>query len=98
MMPMDPRTAAMSRMGAMGVAPDENIRQDTGKVPMGDANYRMAESPEQSCAACIHFIGPDACEIVAGRIDPGGVSDFFETSVTGPPTGGPPTTAGPAGP
>lgn len=95
---MDPRTTAMSRMGAMGVAPDENLRSDAGKAPMGDVNYRMADTPEMSCMACKHFIADSACDVVAGRIDPNGVSDLFEPGVPGPPSGAPPTTAGPVGP
>lgn len=85
MMPMGPKQAAMSRMGAMGVAPDETTRMDAGKTPMGDAGYRQAETPEMSCQTCAHFQAPDACELVAGRIDPNGVSDLFEP-LEAPPT------------
>lgn len=69
---------ATSRLGAMGVAPDEGMRADAGKVPMGEAGYQQAQTPEQSCASCVHFDGMASCDVVAGQIDPNGVSTLWE--------------------
>jgi hypothetical protein len=68
----DSRLAAMG-MGAGGADPTQS-----GMVPMGDANYRQAVDPQMSCGSCAHFVDPDQCAVVAGRISYEGVSDFFE--------------------
>lgn len=94
---------ANSRLAAMGMGSGGAPPAEAGKVPMGDANYQRAPSPEQACGACAHFIDPDMCEIVAGRVAVDGVSDFFEpVQMAGPPQGGqmpaaPPAPPAPAG-
>lgn len=49
-----------------------------GKVPQYEANYREGDE-EHRCERCANYI-PEMvrCQIVAGRIDPNGVSDYFE--------------------
>jgi hypothetical protein len=49
-----------------------------------EAGYRPADSSEQSCGNCAHFIrnaqqalGQGICEVVSGQISPNGVSDMF---------------------
>lgn len=74
----DARRNAGSRLGAMGGGPEyAEMNGDEGKVPMGEVNYRPAEGPEMSCSTCAHFDGAGSCEVVAGEIDPRGVSDAF---------------------
>lgn len=49
-----------------------------------EAGYRPADSADQSCSNCAHFIrnaqqglGEGICEVVGGPISPNGVSDAF---------------------
>lgn len=110
MMPMNPTQGpptmaaaaanGRGRLAAAGMGAGGDPSTDAGKVPPGDANYRQAPDPATSCAACAHFIDPDGCEVVAGRIAIDGVSDLFTPADAGAPAGqmpaGPPPA--PAGP
>lgn len=48
-----------------------------GQQPKGDVDYRVAQTPEQSCATCANFDGQQGCAVVAGTIDPRGVSNAY---------------------
>lgn len=51
------------------------------KVTPEDANYSsVSPDPAARCAACENFVEPDRCLVVAGVINPMGVSDFFTPS------------------
>ena len=67
---MQAQSNGMSRLDAMA--------SDGALKAKGDVDYRVAETPEQSCGVCVHFDGQQGCEVVAGTIDPRGVSDAFE--------------------
>lgn len=70
MMQPTPALSASSRVaGAMGQQVEPN-----------QAGYRSADDPNVSCAACLHFQPPNACELVAGDINPSGVCDLFEAA------------------
>lgn len=67
------------------------------KKTKSEVNYRDAGSSNTRCEKCKHFRWADggngSCAVVAGRIDPGFVSDAFETRgsslmdlITGEPT------------
>jgi hypothetical protein len=57
-------------------AGQNNVGAD-GKVSKQDANYRKADG-EQRCDNCSHWQSPSGCEIVAGKIVPDMVSDYWE--------------------
>jgi hypothetical protein len=59
----------------MPEALDEMADASTGGMvdPMA-ARYL---GPESRCMGCIHFMEPNACEIVAGPIDPQGICMLF---------------------
>jgi len=65
-----------------------------GQQSQTEANYRPAESPERSCANCIHFDGEGGCEVVAGEIRPDGTSDNFEPAGGGGMASSPSASAG----
>lgn len=42
-----------------------------------EVNYREAEDPEVSCGECLNFMPPDACSVVAGKVNAAAVCDAF---------------------
>lgn len=65
-----------------GIKPEvsANARIDSmmgGKAPQAEVHYRPAATPDQSCSSCANFQPPQSCAVVAGVIDPHGVSDLF---------------------
>jgi hypothetical protein len=62
---------------------DEHLSDE--KVPQADANYRPADTPDETCSRCEHYMASDqaeeaSCEKVAGTVEAGYVSDLFEPS------------------
>lgn len=47
------------------------------KVPQAQVNYRPA-SDGKACGGCSHFIEPNACQLVDGKILPEMTCDLFE--------------------
>lgn len=100
-MPPPDEAAAMPDMTAMPpdamaappeAMPTEPEGDEGGFIDPESARYF---GPESRCAGCIHFMGPNACEIVSGPIDPQGVCMLFLAG--GAPTDMPPTDAMPTG-
>ena len=59
-----------------------NQGADVGiKVSQEEANYRDAGSSRTRCGTCAHFqpgeAGGGTCDVVAGNISPGGLSDLW---------------------
>ena len=48
------------------------------KVSKAAARYQDRPRGQQRCGRCAHFLAPNSCEVVAGRISPNGWSRFFE--------------------
>ncbi|MGE4426044.1 MAG: hypothetical protein AB7G37_06310 [Solirubrobacteraceae bacterium] len=73
------RRGAESTLGAAGMQDFAGeATGDEGKVPMAEAGYRQGDPMGAACGACANFQPPDRCAVVAGQIDPAGVSDLFE--------------------
>ena len=60
------------------VPPDAPEYEDEGtKYTKPEVNYRPAGSSDTNCGNCGHYEGDGICALVAGLIDPGGVSDLY---------------------
>lgn len=95
MMPMSAGRNADSRLESMGMG-QNGVPGEPGKVPMADVRYRQGDE-QASCGVCANFVPPDACQIVAGRVEPQGMCDAYEPP--GAQQAGPPMSAPmPAGP
>ncbi len=42
------------------------------KLPQPSVGYRTTPNGDRDCSNCKYFVGPDACEKVAGKISPQG--------------------------
>lgn len=42
-----------------------------------EVNYRLGDG-ESSCGSCSHYIPPEGCQIVKGKIESNGLCDLFE--------------------
>lgn len=70
---------------AMDVEPTEDVQvEDVAAepemvTPMGYVDQTAARyfGPDSICQVCTHFLEPDACEVVAGVIDPAGRCSLF---------------------
>lgn len=59
--------------------PEVPAEEPIESIPGGSVDPAVARylGPESRCGGCIHFLEPDACEIVAGPIAPDGVCSLF---------------------
>ena len=48
------------------------------KLSLAEVDYSDAPSPDQSCAQCLFFLPPGACEIVQSPIHPGGTCVLWQ--------------------
>lgn len=72
------RQGASSRLDSLGFGLNGNAAAGAGKQAMGDVHYAAATDLARSCGDCVHFQQPNACELVAGNIDPSATCDLFE--------------------
>lgn len=76
-----------SRGDVKAVASSQDVGD--GTLTKAEANYRDADTPEESCGTCANFDGHSTCKVVAGRISADHVSDEYKakkgTSDTAPP-------------
>jgi hypothetical protein len=49
-----------------------------GHLPKALAFYRDSPNQGRHCDDCVHFIEPNACEIVGGEISPNGWCHYFK--------------------
>jgi len=64
-----------------------------GKISKARAQYQDRPRGRQQCSGCVHFQGPDSCEIVAGPISPNGWCRHFKSGggrMRAVPSGSPP--------
>jgi hypothetical protein len=73
-MPMMPPQAA----APAPAAPPMVARGQPRNVPKDVARYQDRPNRDQRCGRCMHFLPPDNCEIVTGRISPQGWCRYFE--------------------
>ena len=53
-----------------------SVVNDASQLSKSQVEYEdRAKDPEHVCRKCGHFVSPDACELVAGDISPGGWCD-----------------------
>jgi hypothetical protein len=51
---------------------------DAGKMAKSVVQYRYHHGPHDNhCAICANFLPPEACKLVAGKIDPNGYCTAF---------------------
>jgi hypothetical protein len=60
----------------LGLATAESAVADE-KLSQKDAEYQATPKQGQSCANCQHFIPPDSCKLVSGKISPNGWCSFW---------------------
>jgi hypothetical protein len=73
-MPMFPPQAA----APAPTAPPVTARGLSRNVPKAAALYQDRPYRGQRCGRCTHFVRPNRCEIVTGRISPQGWCRYFE--------------------
>lgn len=73
-MPMMPQQAATPAPAA----PPMVARGLPRNVPKAVARYQDRPNRGQRCGRCMHFVEPNGCEIVVGRISPQGWCRYFE--------------------
>ena len=39
--------------------------------------YQKTPKKDQKCSICLHFVAPDSCKVVEGKIDPNGWCSLF---------------------
>lgn len=88
--------------GMMGDSPSFPPQVEQDKVSQTNANYQdISPDPSKNCMSCANFVEPDRCLIVAGAINPQGLSDFFTPASENPgdtignAAGNPPAMTGP---
>jgi hypothetical protein len=62
----------------MGMEADMPMPMGGGKVDQGIVVYMSGEYGPFACKNCKHFMAPYSCDVVAGEIDPEGISHLFE--------------------
>jgi hypothetical protein len=73
-----------------------SVEADANKLTKEEVSYRAAGRSATRCSSCAHYQGDGICAVVAGPVDPDGVSDMWEPRdkglrdlVAAPPVGGP---------
>jgi hypothetical protein len=47
------------------------------KVAQKLVQYQKTPKNNQKCSTCLHFVAPDSCKVVEGKIDPNGWCSLF---------------------
>ena len=71
---VEPIEEPMMPMMEEAIPAEEPVMSREGYVDQMAARYF---GPEAMCQGCIHFLEPDACDVVAGPIDPEGICSLF---------------------
>ena len=66
------RTGAMVAAGIAGVAAASSARAQDEKIAQELVQYQNTPKDGQECDKCAQWVDPDACKIVAGKINPKG--------------------------
>jgi hypothetical protein len=70
--------AAAAGTGALSACMPMMARGVPRNVPKAFALYQDRPNGRQRCGRCMHFLPPNRCEIVNGRISPQGWCRYFE--------------------
>ena len=66
------RTGVMIAAGVAGVAAAPSARAEDEKIAQELVQYQNMPKDGQECDKCAQWVDPDACKIVAGKINPKG--------------------------
>ena len=66
------RTGAMIAAGVAGVTAASSARAEEEKIAQELVQYQNTPKDGQECDKCAQWVDPDACKIVAGKINPKG--------------------------
>ena len=66
------RTGAMLAAGIAGVAAASSARAEDEKIAQELVQYQNEPKDGQECDKCAQWVDPNACKIVAGKINPKG--------------------------
>ena len=64
--------AALTAAGGLSACMPSPTARTPGALPKALALYRDSPNEGRRCAGCVHFIEPNACDIVGGEISPNG--------------------------
>jgi hypothetical protein len=64
--------AALTAAGGLSACMPSPTARTPGALPKALALYRDSPNQGRRCAGCVHFIEPNACDIVGGEISPNG--------------------------
>ena len=64
-------------VAAEGSPQDEMGQESPGSIDPSIAGYMGAEYGPFECQRCVHWLAPNACQVVAGNIDPQGCCNVF---------------------
>jgi hypothetical protein len=62
--------AGLAIAGATGVT--QVARAQDAKIPQEQVQYQQTPKDGNKCSACVNWVDPNACKIVAGTINPNG--------------------------
>ena len=55
----------------------EPVAAQQQKVAQKLVQYQKTPKNNQKCSLCLHFVAPDSCKVVEGKIDPNGWCALF---------------------
>jgi len=61
--------------GILALYPAEAGAQQ--KMAQKLVQYQKTPKKDQKCSICLHFVAPDSCKVVEGKIDPNGWCSLF---------------------
>ena len=65
-----PVTAALVTLRPAGAGAQQKMAQKL-------VQYQKTPKNNQKCSTCLHFVAPDSCKMVEGKIDPNGWCSLF---------------------
>lgn len=80
------RRNALRNLLAAGCAlclPRFGQAQSQGGISKAQAQYQDQPKGDRKCGLCLHFVAPDACHLVEGKISPEGWCMFWTQKTDG---------------
>ena len=74
------KVSALAAMTTSWVSVGERYAFGAGHVPKARAHYQGSPNGGQHCGLCAHFLAPNHCAIVAGKISSNGWCKFFKAA------------------
>ena len=69
-------SAAAAGVVGLGVAPSR--ASDASQLRKEDVRYQDQPKGNQRCSGCKNFVGPSACKVVSGSVNPNGWCLLFQ--------------------